>query len=648
MGDEELVDIRIRLKDARKFMADAKGASTGVDGIGRSTDRTSDKMDRATKRAGLMRRGLGALATTAKYGAVVGFGALAFAVKKSVDNFKESQAISAQTNAVLKSTGGIANVTAKRVDALSASLSMKSGMDDEAITQGQNLLLTFTDIRNEVGKGNKIYDQATKTMTDMSVALGQDTKASAIQLGKALNDPVRGVTALRKVGVSFTQAQQDQIKKLQESGDKLGAQKIILRELNKEFGGSAAAYGKTFGGAVDRAKVVVGNLSEELGAKLAPWLTKAANKVAAFAQQMQTGTGAGGRFRQRLVLTGKVLKQVWDRIVQVGKEVGKFVGWMRGGSKGATVFTTALAALAAGIVAYKVVVGTISLATKAWAAAQTALNVAMSLNPVGLIIAGIIALGVVLVVAYKKVGWFRNAVNAVFNFVRDHWKLILGLFLGPIGLVIVGIVKWRKQIWGAITGAVNFVIDFVRNHWRLILSIMGGPVVAVALLVQKNFGKIVGFVKAMPGKIKSAAHGMWDGIKGAFKSAVNWIIDKWNGIEFGIPAIDPPGPGKFPAVKVSTPNIPRLATGGIVTGRGSWITGERGAELNTMDRRGQVTVRPLPSATETTLADGVGDFSRLGGDEIIEIPVSIDGEVVTRKVVRRVKDRVARSGRGAA
>ena len=75
-------------------------------------------------------------------------------------------------------------------------------------------------------------------MLDMSVALGQDATQSAIQLGKALNDPVKGVTALRRVGVSFTAAQIKQIKTLVATGKTLQAQKLILRELNQEFGGS--------------------------------------------------------------------------------------------------------------------------------------------------------------------------------------------------------------------------------------------------------------------------------------------------------------------------------------------------------------------------------------------------------------------------
>ena len=134
-------------------------------------------------------------------------------------------------------------------------------------------LLTFKGIRNEVGKGNKIFDQATGIMADMSVALGQDTTTSAMQLGKALNDPIKGMTALRRVGVTFTEAQEKQIK-LQESGDTMGAQKIILRELRDEFGGSAKAAGETFGGQINILRERFNNWAGDMVGKAIPMLKR--------------------------------------------------------------------------------------------------------------------------------------------------------------------------------------------------------------------------------------------------------------------------------------------------------------------------------------------------------------------------------------
>ncbi len=201
-------------------------------------------------------------------------GGIAVTLKAGISEWTESAKVAAQTGAVLKSTGGEAGVTAKQIDALAGSIQRKSGMDDEAIQSGENLLLTFTNIRNEAGKGNDIFNQTTQIMADMSTALGQDVKSSAIQLGKALNDPVKGVTALQRVGVSFTAGQKATIKSLVDSGRQMDAQKLILGELNKEFGGSAAAAGKTLPGQLNILKGSFENLAGTLVGKAAPSLTK--------------------------------------------------------------------------------------------------------------------------------------------------------------------------------------------------------------------------------------------------------------------------------------------------------------------------------------------------------------------------------------
>jgi hypothetical protein len=81
-------------------------------------------------------------------------------------------------------------------------------------------------------------------------------------------------------------------------------------------------------------------------------------------------------------------------------------------------------------------------------------------------------------------------------------------------------------------------------------------------------GKIIDEIGKLPSKIAGAARGMFDGIKEAFKSALNWLIDKWNSLEFKIPGFDPPGPGPtFDGFTLGVPDIPRFHTGGVVPGR---------------------------------------------------------------------------------
>lgn len=190
------------------------------------------------------------------------FTAFAAGIGAAVGALIRIEKIGAQTDAAIKSTGGAANVSREGVDELAGSIEKLSGVEAESITEGQNLLLTFTNIKNEAGAGNDIFNQATEAMVDYSVAMGTDAKGAAIQLGKALNDPVKGLTALGKAGVQFTEAQKDMIKEMVAAGDVMGAQKIILKELETQFGGSAEAFGQTTAGKIAKFQNGMGDMFE--------------------------------------------------------------------------------------------------------------------------------------------------------------------------------------------------------------------------------------------------------------------------------------------------------------------------------------------------------------------------------------------------
>lgn len=219
-------------------------------------------------------RMMSAAKTMGKAGVAGAALALGAAVKVGFGEFMEAQKITAQTNAVLKSTGGVAKVSTKAIQDLSQSLMRKSGVDDEAIQSGANMLLTFTKIRNEAGAGNKVFDAATKATLNLSVAMGKDMQSSAVLVGKALNDPIKGIGALSRVGVQLEDSQKKLIKSMVASGNTMGAQKVILGELETQFGGSAEAAGKTFAGQLSIAKETLTNLAGEGVGKLMPKLTE--------------------------------------------------------------------------------------------------------------------------------------------------------------------------------------------------------------------------------------------------------------------------------------------------------------------------------------------------------------------------------------
>lgn len=218
--------------------------------------------DRASATLSKFGSKVGSVSRTAKLAiAAAGAAAVAFGVS-SVKAFEESENAIAQTNAVLRSTKGIAGVTAQQVTELATALQKTTKYSDEEVRSAENLLLTFTSITKD------IFPDAIHTVLNMSAALGQDLKSSSIQLGKALQDPIRGVTALRRVGVNFSQAQVDVIKKLVETGKSAQAQQLIIKELSTEFGGSAAAAADTYAGKIAILKNRFNDLQESIGKKI--------------------------------------------------------------------------------------------------------------------------------------------------------------------------------------------------------------------------------------------------------------------------------------------------------------------------------------------------------------------------------------------
>jgi hypothetical protein len=246
-----------------KIIGDESGFKKSLGGAGSELDSFSKKMDAQGQRM----QGLGAKMTAGVTLPIVAFGAVA------VKNFMEAEKAQAQLEASLKSTGATAWTSADQMDELASSMQDKYAVDGDLVKSGASLLLTFTKVKNAAGEGNDVFDRTTQTAIDMSRKLGMDLPAANMLLGKSLNDPIKGMGALRKAGVQLTAQQEAQVRAFVASGDILSAQKVILGELETQFAGSAAAYAETTEGQLEAAKLALEDVSEEIGARLVPVLT---------------------------------------------------------------------------------------------------------------------------------------------------------------------------------------------------------------------------------------------------------------------------------------------------------------------------------------------------------------------------------------
>lgn len=199
--------------------------------------------------------------------AVVKLGKLALSFgKKMLDLFAEQEKAEARIGAVLKATGEAAGFNKQQMLDMASAMQQVTVLGDEVVLGAQAIIATFKNI-----KGDE-FERALMAAADLADVLQTDLKTASIQLGKALNDPIKGMTALTKSGVSFTDAQKEQVKALQESGDMIGAQRVILKELEAQFGGAARAAANTFGGKMIQLKNRLGDVGEKIGEALIPVL----------------------------------------------------------------------------------------------------------------------------------------------------------------------------------------------------------------------------------------------------------------------------------------------------------------------------------------------------------------------------------------
>jgi len=177
-------------------------------------------------------------------------------IRAMIDNTIEAEQVQAQLEARLKSTKGAAGMTLKSLNDLSAGLMELSTFDDEAIGRSEALLLTFQNI------GANIFPRAEQAILNVATAMGTDLEGATRMVGKALNEPVRGIMSLTRAGVQFSNEEKTLIKNLVDAGQRAEAQAIIFGKLETKMGGAAEAARNTLGGSLSHLKNTFHNLLE--------------------------------------------------------------------------------------------------------------------------------------------------------------------------------------------------------------------------------------------------------------------------------------------------------------------------------------------------------------------------------------------------
>lgn len=574
-------DLTFAIKAVNDATAALKSVSGDIDKVGSSAEHSS----------GLLGKLGGALGTIGAVAggflAAKGIEELGGAIRGAFADAQDYQKMQAATNAVIESTGGKAGMSAKAVVDLANSLESVTAVDDQVIQGAENLLLTFTNI------GKDVFPQATETVLNMSTALGQDATSSAVQLGKALNDPIHGVTALRRVGVSFTEAQLEQIKAMQESGDLMGAQKIILGELNTEFGGAARAAGSTFAGQLSLLKDTISDTFRDLAVKALPTLLEV---TTVFAELLPRGIDLAGQVIGGFIdLVSPLATMAFDGLKDLAatawdglKSLGE-VAWDK--LKDAWEVVGPILVQVAGLAWDKLV----ELANVSWdkmSSAWDGISQKMGSIPWGKVKAEAgdsdnwaAAIDKVKNAVQPAIDVLKPLAEQALKAVRDQFRDVaaaLGPFLEALkplepllkplaqilGVVIVGAIAllliqfklFTEFVTITLVTAINTAtlvikgitaaFDFVTDKLRDWLPAIGGAFGRVWDTVSSNVGLIVDKVKEIVDKPlewletmydigKRLMQKLWDGLSDKFGDLKSWVADHLDPRNWDIPGLSP-------------------------------------------------------------------------------------------------------------
>ena len=495
-----------------EFLISAKDEASKIfNDLGDSVDKQKGKFDKFQAGANIA---LGAVA--------LGVGVFA---KDSIEAYSKAEDQQAKLTLAYEKFPALADTNIESLRTLNDELQKKTGYDNDDTAAMQASLAGF-------GLTGSQIEKLTPLVQDYAARTGSDLASSADVVGKAMLGQGR---ALKSVGVDFT-----------DTGTLAGNFDQTVAGLSSAVGGYAETMGGTAAGKTKILGAQWEDLQEKAGGQLMPALTKLTD-----AGIKLTDWIGGHQGETTALVVG---------IGALGVALGVAANW-------ATIMTLRTGIMAVATGAWKAIQ---AIAT----AGQWLMNAAMSANPISLIIIGIIAL----IAAFV---WLWNNNEGFRKFIIAMWAGIQVAFKAVVDWVVNVMVPWFKQAFDNIGKVIGVVIDWVKANWPLLLAIITGPIGLAVLAIVTHWGTIkagaasvvqwisdrfnglVSFFQGIPGSIARAASGMWDGIVGAFRSAINTLIRLWNGFHLTI------GGGSIlgvaiPSVTLTTAPIPYLASGGIV------------------------------------------------------------------------------------
>jgi hypothetical protein len=502
--------------------------------------------------------------------ALVAIGATAVSAIKAGEAFATANARVANIADSMGLFGTETKVVTDRLLTLAEATARQIGVDNLSIKATQAKLLTFKNLAATADEVGSSFDRATMAALDMASAGFGSAEQNAVQLGKALEDPIKGITALAKSGITFTASEKKKIEALVKSNKLLEAQDMILQAIEKQIGGTAKATAND----TDKMKEGFRQFQQQLGSALLPVLAKITPLLTGLASWATKNKTA-------FIIIASVIGGIATAILATNAALAVYntiqalTAALNGG------LTASNAALATSTGAVTAATGAVTAATTAATASFSALWVATGAVVIIAIIAALVALQV-------KFDIFGKAVDGI------------------------------KYAFDKLWGAIKFVFDWAKNNWPLLLAIITGPFGPAILAITTFKDQIMNVFSLIYNGIKATMGFIANVITAPFKAAFKSVAWLWNNtvgkLSFTVPSWVPLIGGKG----FDVPDIPMLADGGIVTSAQLAVIGEAGPEaVIPLSKMGQFGVGGAGGMTITVNAGLVSTPDQIG-QQIIE------------------------------
>ena len=263
------IDVTADARKAKQELKDSASAVSSVSSAAETASARTDRMEKSLKDAAVAslelsdkQAALGRVLTsgTAVIAGVTAAIAGVVAVSKDlISTYSVQEQAEVRLEATLRATGSAIGMSSKELRDLASSFQEVTTYGDEAIIEVEKLFVASGSISRQA------LPRATEAVLDLSAAMGEDLNASAKRLAKALADPKSNLDSLKDANIQLSDAQKEEIKALQEQGDLMGAQSIILEKVESSYGGIAKALADTDTGKLTQISNVWGDIKEGLG-----------------------------------------------------------------------------------------------------------------------------------------------------------------------------------------------------------------------------------------------------------------------------------------------------------------------------------------------------------------------------------------------